>query len=77
MRVSFPFFIAMRFLVSLLFAGCLGSVVFLSGCDRPEREIHHYGTIIDQLPDIPEAKEPYEIPEIEGIDLEQITRRRF
>ena len=67
----------MRFLVSLFFVGCLGSVVFFSGCDRPEREIHHYGKIIDHLPDIPEAKEQFVIPEVEGLDLENIKRRRF
>jgi len=74
-----PFLVSrpMRFFVSLLFLGCLGGIVFLSGCDRPEHEVYHYGTIIDQLPDIPEAKEPFELPEIEGIDRENLLRKRF
>jgi len=67
----------MRFLVSLLFVGCFGSVVFFSGCDRPARETSHYGEVIDHLPDIPEAKERFEIPPVEGIDVENITRRRY
>jgi len=71
------FFITMRFLTSLIFISCLASIVFLSGCDRPEREVSHYGKVIDDLPEIPEAKEPFDIPEVEGIDLENIMRRRY
>ena len=68
----------MRCLVSLLFVGCLGGTIFLSGCDRPERDSSYYGEIIDHLPDIPEAKEQFEIPpDIEGVDVENIMRRRY
>jgi len=67
----------MRLFVLLPFVGCLCGVVFVSGCDRPERETPYYGKMIDQLPDIPEVKEPFDIPEIEGVDLEAIKRRRF
>ena len=67
----------MRLFVSLLFVCCLGSAVFLAGCDHPKQEMSHYGKIIDQLPDIPEAKERFDIPEIEGIDVENLTRRRY
>jgi len=71
------FLLPMRFLVSLFFVGCLG-VVFLSGCDRPESDAANYGEIIDRLPDIPEAKELFEIPQdIEGVDVENIMRRRY
>jgi len=73
-EIPFPFFIAMRLLASLLFVGCL---VFLSGCDRPEHEASYYGKVIDHLPDIPEAKEPFVIPPVEGIDVEEITKRRY
>ena len=67
----------MRLLVSLFFVGCLSGIVFLSGCDRPAHETFHYGKVIDHLPDIPEAKEQYKIPDIEGVDVENITRRRY
>ena len=77
--MQFPFLVpvAMRLFVSLFFLSCLGSVVFLAGCDRPKQEMSHYGKIIDHIPNIPEAKEQFEIPKIEGIDVENITRRRL
>ncbi|MCL2304457.1 MAG: hypothetical protein FWC43_03850 [Planctomycetaceae bacterium] len=67
----------MRLFVPLLFIGCLCGVVFLAGCDRPEHEAFHYGKVIDHLPNIPEAREPFEIPDIEGIDREDLLKQRY
>ena len=66
-----------RLVVSLFFVGCLGGFAFVSGCDRPERGTSHYGTIVDRLPDLPEAKEQFDIPDIEGIDREDLMRKRY
>jgi len=41
----------------------VGSVLFLSGCaDRPELSPSAYGTILDALPELEEAKEPFPFP---------------
>ena len=50
---------AMRSLLVLL----IGIVLFTSGCiDRPEVSPKVYGTILKELPDIKEAKEPFPFP---------------
>ena len=67
----------MRLFVLLLFVGCLGGFVFVTGCDRSEREVSHYGKIINHLPGIPEAREPFDLPDIEGIDREDLMKKRF
>jgi len=67
----------MRPLVSLLFVGCLCGFLSLSGCDRPEHEAIYYGRVIDHLPDLPEAKESFNIPEIEGIDRDKLLNKRY
>ena len=46
------------FLVGLFLSG--------SGCNvnpKPEVSAAAYGKVVDQLPDIPEAKEPYKYPD--------------
>ncbi|MDR1957828.1 MAG: hypothetical protein LBQ54_02090 [Planctomycetaceae bacterium] len=36
--------------------------LLMPGCDRPEAAPESYGKIVEQLPDLPEAKEPYKYP---------------
>jgi len=48
-----------RIFLSLL----VGSVLFVSGCaDRPELSPSAYGTVLHDLPDLPEANEPFPFP---------------
>ena len=50
---------AMRSLLFLV----IGSVVLLAGCiDRPEVSPSAYGTILDALPTLKEAEEPFPFP---------------
>ena len=74
---SFTFSDPMRLFVSLFAVGCLSGIVFVSGCDRPEREMPYYGKISNQLPDLPEVKEPFDLPEIEGVDREELMKKRY
>jgi len=40
-----------------------GSVLWLSGCiDRPEVPRSAYGTVLESLPDLEEAKQPFPFP---------------
>ena len=64
----------MRIFVSLFVVCCLG--YFVPGCDRPTHEPAYYGKVVDQLPDIPEAKESFDLPEIEGVDRDEFMKRR-
>jgi len=46
-----------------------------SGCNanpRPEASVASYGKIVDQLPDIPEAKQRYKFPD--NIELRHIPK---
>jgi len=46
-----------------LFFVLIGSVLFLSGCvDRPELSPNAYGTILDVLPTLQAAEEPFPFP---------------
>jgi hypothetical protein len=57
----------MRSLLSLF----VGSVLLLSGCaDRPELSPSAYGTILDALPVLKEAEEPFPFP-VEGVEGEE------
>ena len=41
----------------------IGSVLFVAGCaDRPELSRNDYGIILEALPDIEEANEPFVFP---------------
>ena len=52
----------MRFFLALL----VGTVLFMSGCtDRPELSPSTYGTILEALPELEEAKKPFPFP-LEG-----------
>jgi len=49
----------MRIFLSLL----VGSVLYLSGCaDRPELSPSAYGTILQELPNLEAANEPFPFP---------------
>jgi len=46
-----------------LFVLLIGSVLFLSGCaDRPEVSPAAYGTILEELPALKAAEEPFPFP---------------
>lgn len=53
----------------MLLLVCLG----VGGCDHPARTPEELGTIVDHLPDLPEVKEPYQFPEIEGHENCSVT----
>jgi hypothetical protein len=53
-----------------------GSVLFLSGCaDRPELSPNAYGTVLQALPEMEEAKEPFPFPK--GADNNDHTNCEF
>lgn len=66
-----------RFSFVLCLFGCVSFVLCLAGCDRPEHDVEYYGTILTELPKIPEAEKKYDIPEIEGVDKEEIMSGRY
>jgi len=50
-------------MMRVLFPMLAGSVLLLSGCiDRPEVPKSAYGTVLESLPDIEEAKLPFPFP---------------
>ncbi len=53
-------------LTILFFALLMAGGVFLTGCDRPEVPRSEYGTILEDYPDMSNAK-PLPLPE--GVDL--------
>ena len=51
------------FSVRIFFCFLVGSVLFVSGCaDRPELSRSDYGIILEALPKIDEADEPFVFP---------------
>ena len=59
----------MRNLLCLPFVLLIGSILFTSGCtDRPEVSPSAYGTILETLPIIKEAEEPFPFPMEEDND---------
>ncbi len=56
-----------------LFAVLGLSVFYISGCDRPQQHSpEEFGTLVERLPDIPEARKPFELPEVEGVDTSKL-----
>ncbi|MGL6197240.1 MAG: hypothetical protein ACRC2T_20710 [Thermoguttaceae bacterium] len=69
-RISRLIFSASLFVVIVPFFAAL------SGCDNPQRDPAEYGKIMEDMPEVPEAKEPFKLPEVEGVDTEYIMRTR-
>ncbi|GHT41838.1 hypothetical protein FACS189443_4130 [Planctomycetales bacterium] len=54
-----------RYLIFLFFVG----VACFTGCaDRPELMPAQYGQIVNELPNIPEANEPFPFPRLDEVD---------
>jgi len=58
--------------VIFTFVGLLSTGLGCNANPKPEVPVAAYGKIVDQLPDIPEAKQRYKYPE--NIDLRHIPR---
>lgn len=66
MKRSLRFFPVFFAIVLLIIPFC--------GCDRPEVDPVQYGEILDKIPDVPGAEEEFAIPEVEGVDHDEIHR---
>ena len=62
----------MRYFLLALFGALF---LIQGGCERPDCEPQEYGTIVYTFPDIPDAKKPFPLPEIEGINTEAIQEQ--
>ncbi|MGL6225798.1 MAG: hypothetical protein ACRC10_04130 [Thermoguttaceae bacterium] len=55
------------------FLSLLFLLLFLQyGCDRPEKDSKEYGTVLYALPDIPDAKKPFPLPDVEGVNTQAL-----
>lgn len=58
-----------RFVFSIIVISAIPFCFF--GCDRPEKDPGFYGELQEHLPELPEAKASFEVPDLKDLGVDE------